>query len=334
MYTGKKVLVTGADGFIGSHLVEELVKNNANVTALSLYNSFDSYGWLDDIDSHTRNSINIVSGDIRDNSFVSNLVKGKDIVFHLAALISIPFSYKSVDSFVQTNISGSINVFESSKIHNVERVIHTSTSEVYGTAITTPISEDHPYQGQSPYSASNIGADMMADSYARCFSLPVVILRPFNTYGPRQSERAVISSAIRQILDPRCDEIHLGSTKPKRDFNYVSDTVSAFILAGVNSGFDYGVPHNIGTGTSISISEMIECLLKLTGSKKAIKTDEDRFRPEKSEVFELIASTDRFRQIVNWEPKIKLEDGLKLTIDWWKNQIKDKKVRAYSSYSF
>ena len=175
---------------------------------------------------------------------------------------------------------------------------------------------------------------MMADSYARCFSLPVVILRPFNTYGPRQSERAVISSAIRQILDPRCDEIHLGSTKPKRDFNYVSDTVSAFILAGVNSGFDYGVPHNIGTGTSISISEMIECLLKLTGSKKAIKTDEDRFRPEKSEVFELIASTDRFRQIVNWEPKIKLEDGLKLTIDWWKNQIKDKKVRAYSSYSF
>ncbi|MEN8198354.1 MAG: SDR family NAD(P)-dependent oxidoreductase, partial [Pseudomonadota bacterium] len=227
-YRGKNVLVTGADGFIGSHLVEALAQNGAKVTALALYNAFGSHGWLDELSDKVAARLTRTRGDLRDTAFMDRLVEGQDFVFHLGALIAIPHSYDAPQSYVDTNIAGTLNVLEAARRHGVSRLVHTSTSEVYGTALVKPITEDHPLQGQSPYSASKIGADMMAEAYARSFDLPVVILRPFNTYGPRQSERAVIPTVIRQALDPECDSIKVGDVAPTRDFNYVGDTVDAF----------------------------------------------------------------------------------------------------------
>ncbi len=226
-YLGTKILVTGADGFIGSHLTEALVSAGADVTALAQYNSFDSHGWLDDLPEPIRRKINLVRGDIRDAAFVSRLVHGHEIVFHLAALIAIPYSYLAAQSYVETNVSGTLNVLEAARQHGTERIVHTSTSEVYGTAIKMPIDESHPLQGQSPYSASKIAADMMAEAFARSFGVPVVILRPFNTFGPRQSERAIIATIIRQALDPSCPAIMVGDATTVRDLTFVTDTAAA-----------------------------------------------------------------------------------------------------------
>ena len=240
-YKGAKVLVTGADGFIGSHLTEALARQGAKVTALALYNSFDSHGWLDDLPESVRSQLHMVRGDVRDGAFVSRLVQGQEYVFHLAALIAIPYSYAAPQSYIETNVIGTLNVLEAARQWGTERIVHTSTSEVYGTALTMPINESHPLQGQSPYSASKIGADMMAEAFARSFGLPVVTIRPFNTFGPRQSERAIIPTIIRQALDPTCDAIMVGDTSPIRDLTFVEDTAAAF-MAGIAAPSWYWKP--------------------------------------------------------------------------------------------
>ena len=316
-WNGKKVLVTGADGFIGSHLTEELIRQGANVMALSLYNSFDSHGWLDDLDADMRNAVTLVRGDIRDPHQMAALCKGRDTVFHLAALIAIPYSYDAPSSYVQTNIQGTVNVLQAARDADVTRVIHTSTSEVYGTALTTPITEDHPLQGQSPYSASKIAADMMADSFFRSFDLPVVTLRPFNTYGPRQSERAVISTVIRQIVDDGCADIRIGDATPKRDFNFVGDTVSAFLAAAGLDDKYMGQTFNAGSGHMVTIGEMIETVCAITGCTKPVVQEQHRKRPGKSEVMVLQADASKLKMASGWVPSVSLEDGLKKTAAWW-----------------
>src|ERR1051325_10038529 len=257
-YKGKNILVTGADGFIGSHFAEALVRRGASVTSRALYTGLDRHGWLDEIDPQLRAGMRIIRGDVCDGAMMNRLVKGQDIVFHLAALIAIPHSYEAPFSFIDVNVTGTANILEAARTHEIERVVHTSTSEVYGTAQTVPISESHPLVAQSPYAASKIAADKLAESYALSFNLPVVILRPFNTYGPRQSERAVISTVIRQSLDSRCDTIRVGDVTPVRDFNYVSDSVAAFLAIGTAPDAKPGRPYNAGSGTGVSISEMID----------------------------------------------------------------------------
>jgi NAD dependent epimerase/dehydratase len=331
-YKGRKVLVTGADGFIGSHLVERLVAGGATVTALSLYNSFDSHGWLDDLPADVVGRITLARGDVRDTPFVRRLVERQEIVFHLAALISIPYSYTAPQSFVDVNVTGTLNVLEAARTHGVARVIHTSTSEVYGTAQYTPIDEKHPLQGQSPYSASKIGADKMAEAYARSFDLPVVTLRPFNTYGPRQSERAVIPTIIRQCLDPSCAAIKVGDLAPTRDFNYVGDTVEAFAAAGLAEKLEYGTAYNTGTGTAVTIGEVADMLRRLTGTTKQIEKESARIRPEHSEVRTLLADNRRLVEATGWRPRVSLEDGLSRTIAWWKERIKAGRTRPSSDY--
>src|SRR5258708_2657523 len=243
-YLGTKILVTGADGFIGSHLTEALVSAGADVTALAQYNSFDSHGWLDDLPEPIRRKLNLVRGDIRDAAFVGRLVHGHEIVFHLAALIAIPYSYLAAQSYVETNTLGTLNVLEAARQHGTERVVHTSTSEVYGTAVKMPIDESHPLQGQSPYSASKIAADMMAEAFARSFGVPIIILRPFNTFGPRQSERAVIGTIIRQALDSSCSRILVGDATTVRDLTFVTHTAAAFMPAALSENLKYGHPFN------------------------------------------------------------------------------------------
>jgi len=331
-YTGKKVLVTGADGFIGSHLVERFVAGGASVTALSLYNSFDSHGWLDELPAAMLERVMLVRGDVRDAPFVQRLVEGQDIVFHLAALISIPYSYTAPQSFVDVNITGTLNLFEAARTHRVKRVVHASTSEVYGTAQYTPIDERHPLQGQSPYSASKIGADKMAEAYARSFDLPVVILRPFNTYGPRQSERAVIPTIIRQGLDPSCTGIRVGDLSPTRDFNYVSDTVEAFAAVGVAKKLEYGTAYNAGTGTAVSIEDVVEIVRRLTGASKPLEKETARIRPEHSEVKALLADSRRLAEATGWQPRVGLEEGVSRTIAWWRERLQNGKVRPLSEY--
>ncbi|MGQ0671780.1 MAG: SDR family NAD(P)-dependent oxidoreductase [Hyphomicrobium sp.] len=331
-YTGRKVAVTGADGFIGSHVVEALVRTGAEVTALALYNSFDNFGWLDSIDPKLSADFNKVRGDVRDSGFMMRLLKGQDICFHLAALIAIPYSYDAPQSYVDVNVGGTLNVLEAAREHGLSRLVHTSTSEVYGTAITSPISEEHPLQGQSPYSASKIGADMMVEAFARSFSLPVVTLRPFNTYGPRQSERAVISSTIRQALDPSCHEIRLGDLTPTRDFTFVADTAAAFLAIGRADGLAYGQAYNGGTGRAVTIGEAVSEITKLTGNAKPIAIDEARIRPEKSEVRALLADHGKLTRATGWLPGTSLQDGLSSTIDWWREQLEARRVRTNSSY--
>lgn len=327
-----RILITGADGFIGSHLVERLARDGASVTALAQYNAFGTTGWLEELDGAVSDRVEVTRGDIRDPAFVTRIVDGHDTVFHLAALIAIPHSYAAPQSYVDTNITGTLNVLEAARNHKVARVVHTSTSEVYGTAITVPISEDHPLQGQSPYSASKIGADMMAEAYARSFDLPVVILRPFNTYGPRQSERAVIPTVIRQALDPDCEAIAVGDTSPTRDFNYVADTVSAFAAVGVGEAIPYGVPLNAGSGVAVSIKETIDRIIDITGCNKPVVTDADRVRPENSEVRALLADPTRLAEATDWTSTVDLDTGLERTIDWWRERLQSNGFRRSKGY--
>lgn len=314
----KKVLVTGADGFIGSHLVEALLGEGCRVKAFVYYNSFNSWGWLDTLSKDKMKDIEIFAGDIRDPNGVREAVKGVDMVFHLAALIGIPFSYHSPDSYIDTNIKGTLNILQACRDYAIERVIVTSTSEVYGTAQYVPINEKHPLQGQSPYSASKIGADRIAESFYRSFGSPVVIARPFNTYGPRQSARAVIPTIITQLLNNK-KEIHLGALHPTRDLNYVSDICRGFIsLAGCNEAV--GKEINIGSGTEISVGDLAEKLIKLTGSDARIVSEEQRKRPEKSEVERLVCDSSLLQSLTGWKPEVSLKEGLERTIAWLRDK--------------
>lgn len=326
-YKGVKALVTGADGFIGSHLTEALVARGARVTALSLYNSFDSHGWLDDLPCSVRSQLQLVRGDVRDAAFVRRLAKGQDVIFHLAALIAIPHSYIAAQSYVDTNIVGTLNVLEAAREVGVGRVIQTSTSEVYGTALRVPIDEGHPLQGQSPYSASKIGADMMSEAFARSFDLPVVILRPFNTYGPRQSERAVIPTIIRQALDPSCPTILIGDTTCSRDLTFVEDTVAAFLAVGEAPTIEFGRPYNAGSEAGISVGDLIGLIQDLTGSHKPVETEDKRLRPPNSEVRALLSHSGRLAAETGWKPGVGLPEGLKRTISWWRERLQEGRTR-------
>ncbi len=331
-YRGLKVLVTGADGFIGSHLTETLAGLGAEVTALCQYNSFDSHGWLDDLPDAVQARLKRVRGDIRDAAFIRRLVQGQEIVFHLAALIAIPYSYVAAQAYVETNVLGTLNVLEASRESRPTRVIHTSTSEVYGTAITLPISESHPLQGQSPYSASKIGADMIAESFARSFDVPVAILRPFNTFGPRQSERAIIPTVVRQMLDPACPALKVGDTSTVRDFTFVQDTVAAFLAIGLSPTIEFGRAYNAGTGKAVSVGEMIDLVAEITGSDKPIQQEMERLRPAKSEVMALLADAGRLTQDAGWHPTVELREGLKQTVAWWRGRLDTGRVRRESAF--
>lgn len=319
---GRRVFITGGDGFIGSHLVEACLRAGAQVKALACYSSFDDNGWLDHIRPEARADVEIVRGDVRDAGRMRDMAAGAEIVFHLAALIAIPYSYAAPASYVETNVMGTLNVLQAARAAGAVRVVHTSTSEVYGTAQTRPITEDHPLVGQSPYSASKIGADKMAEAAFRSFGLPVVTLRPFNTFGPRQSQRAVIPTTIRQALDPQVAEIHLGDLTPERDFTFVSDTVNAFLMAA-GPGAEPGRTYNAGTGTAVTIGEVVDQIVTLAGCNKKVTTDTARLRPEKSEVRALIADNSRFREATGWTPEVSLADGLAATIDWWRDRPLD-----------
>jgi NAD dependent epimerase/dehydratase len=329
---GRHVVVTGADGFIGSHVVEALVAASATVTALAAYNSFDAAGWLDDLDPAVRARIRIVRGDIRDGGFVMRLLEGQHICLHLAALIAIPFSYDAPRAYVDTNVVGTLNMLEAARHHKLARIVNTSTSEVYGTALTTPMDEGHPLQGQSPYSATKIAADMLTESFARSFDLPAVTLRPFNTFGPRQSERAVISSTIRQALDPACSQIRLGDLSTKRDFTFVKDTARAFLTVAAAEALDHGTAYNGGTGRAVTIGEMVDNVIAITGCNKPIITDHERLRPGKSEVLTLLADHGRLTNATGWRPETSLEAGLTETVAWWRKRIAGGQVRRDAGY--
>ncbi len=331
-YMGTKILVTGADGFIGSHLTEGLVSAGADVTALAQYNSFDSHGWLDDLPDQVRKNVNLVRGDVRDAAFISRLVPGHEIIFHLAALIAIPHSYAAAQSYVDTNVLGTLNVLEAARQSGTERIVHTSTSEVYGTAIKMPIDESHPLQGQSPYSASKIAADMMAEAFARSFGLPVVTLRPFNTYGPRQSERAIIPTIIRQALDPSCPAIMVGDATTVRDLTFVTDTAAAFMAAGQADGIEYGQAFNAGSQRAIMIGDLIDVIIDLTSSRKPVLQDEKRLRPTNSEVRALLADSTRFVRATGWSPQVKLREGLERTVNWWHKRFSAMQVRRQQDF--
>lgn len=309
----KKILITGADGFIGSHLTEILVSKASEVKALVQYNSFNSWGWLDH--SSISNDIEIVAGDIRDPNFCKKLCKKCDIIFHLAALISIPYSYITPQSFVDTNINGTSNICQAAVNCKCERLIHTSTSEVYGSALYVPIDEKHPLQAQSPYSASKIGADAIATSFHKCFDLPLIIARPFNTYGPRQSARAVIPTIITQVLK-KCEKINLGDLTPTRDFNYVGDTCKGFIaLAECEKAV--GEIVNIGSNIEISVGQVAERIKLLMGSSIEIAEDKSRLRPKKSEVNRLCCDNSKLKHLTGYSPQINIEEGLHSTIEWF-----------------
>lgn len=309
MLSGTKVLVTGADGFIGSHMVERLVRLGADVRAFCCYNSFNSWGWLDRCAPDVCDRFEVVMGDIRDPNGVRSAVDGCDTVFHLAALIAIPFSYRSPDSYVSTNISGTLNVLQAARDLGVRRVLHTSTSEVYGSAQYVPIDEKHPVVGQSPYSATKIAADQLAISFHRSFELPVVIVRPFNTYGPRQSARAVIPTIITQLLAGKTT-IHLGALSPTRDFSHVTDTVDGFLaLAGCDAAI--GDVVNLGSGFEVSIGETAKMIAEVIGVEPLIETDEDRIRPDGSEVQRLFSCTDKMRGLTDWRPEYGGRDGFR-----------------------
>lgn len=324
----KKVLVTGADGFIGSHLVEELVREGYEVRALALYNSFNTWGWLDAIPEGTLRQVEVVTGDVRDPNGVRKAMEGMDAVMHLAALIAIPFSYDAPDAYVDTNIKGTLNVLQAARSLGTERVLVTSTSEVYGTAQYVPIDEKHPYQGQSPYSATKIGADRLAESFYRSFGLPVTIVRPFNTFGPRQSARAVIPTIITQLLAGR-KEIRLGSLAPTRDFNYVKDTARGFIEI-LRSDKAIGEEINIATQREISIGELAEELIRQINPKARIVCDEQRLRPKDSEVERLLGANAKIRELTEWEPRYTFEEGLAETIGWLKENLGHYKVDIYN----
>jgi NAD dependent epimerase/dehydratase len=310
---GARTLVTGAGGFIGSHLVEALVRRGARVTAMVHYDARPDHSNLELVPQDVRAAVEVVSGNVEDPYFVSSAVRGQDVVFHLAALIAIPFSYVAPASFVAANVNGTLAVLEACRSHGVKRMVHTSTSETYGTAQYTPIDEKHPLQGQSPYSASKIGADKLAQSYHLSFGLPVATIRPFNTYGPRQSARAVIPTIISQALGS--PTIRLGSLTPLRDLNYVLDTVEGF-LSVAESDAAVGQVVNVGTGAAVSIGELAQRILRLMGVEKEIFTDEQRVRPEKSEVLTLLCDRSKAEKLTGWKPRFTLDQGLSATIDF------------------
>ena len=324
---GKKVLVTGSDGFIGSHLVEALMAHGCQVRAFTYYNSFNSWGWLDTLPKEQQERLDIFAGDIRDPNGVREAIKGCDIVFHLAALIAIPFSYHSPDSYVDTNIKGTLNVLQAARQHQVERVLVTSTSEVYGTAKYVPIDEQHPYQGQSPYSATKIGADRLAESFYRSFDTPVVIVRPFNTYGPRQSARAVIPTIITQLLMGE-RVLKLGNTTPTRDFNYVKDTAQAFISLAEAEGIS-GEEFNVATGLEYSVSDVAKILVQQLNPTVEIQTEEVRLRPENSEVYRLLGDNTKITQRTSWKPQYDLSKGLAETVAWFKQSENLARYKAW-----
>lgn len=313
----KKVLVTGSDGFIGSHLVEALWKLGADVRAFVYYNSFNNWGWLEAAPPECLKNLDVFPGDIRDPNGVYEAMKGCDVVFHLAALIAIPFSYHSPDSYVDTNIKGTLNILQAARKHGTQHVLVTSTSEVYGTAQYAPIDEKHPFQGQSPYSATKIGADRIAESFFRSFDTPVTIVRPFNTYGPRQSARAAIPTIITQLLNGQT-EIRLGSLSPTRDFNYVQDTVDGFIAIGQTDAA-IGKEINIASGEEHSIGELAEILINELNPKARIVTDEQRVRPDASEVFRLIGDNSLIKSLTKWKPCYTFKEGLAETVRWFKD---------------
>ena len=316
-----RILVTGADGFIGSHLTESLVKAGHAVTALVQYNSFDSWGWLDKLPIETKKSINVISGDVRDINCVLDASQSSEVIMHLAALIAIPYSYKSPAQYVETNITGTLNVLQAA-LKNDCKVVQTSTSEVYGSAQTVPITENHPLVGQSPYSATKIAADQLAYSFYASFGLPVTILRPFNTYGPRQSNRAVIPTIISQIAAGN-NTIKLGNLNATRDFNFVTDTVEGF-KAFLTSEASYGETINLGSGFEIEIGELAELIAEECGIELEIEIDTDRMRPDNSEVDRLLACNKKAKKLLNWEPQYAglpgIKSGIKQTITWFTNQ--------------
>lgn len=323
-----KILVTGADGFIGSHLVEALIRKGYEVKAFVCYNSFGTWGWIDSLPDSMKKQIEIFQGDVRDPNGVKEAMRGCDAVFHLAALIAIPFSYHSPDTYVDTNIKGTLNILQVARELNISRVLVTSTSEVYGTAQYVPIDEKHPFQGQSPYSATKIGADRLAESFYRSFNLPVTIVRPFNTYGPRQSARAVIPTIITQLLAGQT-EIKLGSLTPTRDFNYVKDTANGFI-AMYESERTIGEEINIATQQEISIGQLAEELIRQINPNAKIVCDEQRLRPEKSEVNRLLGSNQKIRELTNWTPQYTFEEGIGETIAFLRENLERYKPGIYN----
>jgi len=323
-----KILVTGADGFIGSHLTEELVKRGHDVRAFVYYNSFNSWGWIDSFDTQVKSQLEVFAGDIRDPNGVREAMKGVDTVFHLAALIAIPFSYHSPDSYVDTNIKGTLNVLQAARELKTRRVLVTSTSEVYGTAKYVPIDEAHPYQGQSPYSATKIGADRLAESFYRSFSLPVTIVRPFNTYGPRQSARAIIPTIITQLLSG-AQAVKLGSLTPTRDLNYVLDTVAGFIEIA-KSDKTIGEEINIASQDEISMGDLAQKLINIINPKAVVMQDEQRLRPEKSEVNRLLGANGKIRRLTAWSPKYSLDDGLRETVRFFEKNLGQYKADIYN----
>ncbi len=322
----KKVLITGADGFIGSHLTETLLEEGYDVKAFTYYNSFNSWGWLDTLSKDKLKEIEVFTGDIRDPNGVREAMKGVDEVFHLAALIAIPFSYHSPDSYVDTNIKGTLNVLQAARDLETERILVTSTSEVYGTAQYVPIDELHPYQGQSPYSATKIGADRLAESFYRSFNMPISIVRPFNTYGPRQSARAVIPTIITQLLSGET-EIKLGSLTPTRDFNFVKDTARGFIEIA-KSDRTIGEEINIATQDEISIRRLAEEMIRQINPNAKIVCDDQRLRPDKSEVNRLLGSNEKIKKLTNWLPSYTFEEGIRETIEWFRKPENLAKYKA------
>jgi len=323
-----KAFVTGADGFIGSHLTEELVKRGYAVKAFAFYNSNNSWGWLDTLSPSIMNEVEVVTGDIRDSYGVKEAMKGTDEVYHLAALIAIPFSYHSPDTYIDTNIKGTLNILQAARELRTSRILITSTSEVYGTAKYVPIDENHPFQGQSPYSATKIGADRLAESFYRSFNLPITIVRPFNTYGPRQSARAVIPTIIAQLL-AGMNEINLGSLIPTRDFNYVKDTVNGF-LEIARASRTIGEEINIATQQEISIGQLANELIQQINPNAVILCDEQRLRPENSEVNRLLGSNEKIKRLTNWRPQFTFEQGLAETIDFIRQNLEKYKPNIYN----
>ena len=325
-----KILVTGADGFIGSHLTESLVRHGHDVRAFVFYNSFNSWGWLDSCFDDVKGNFEVFSGDIRDPNGVRTAMKGCDTIFHLAALVAIPYSYHSPDMYIDTNIKGTLNVLQAARDMSVSKIIHTSTSEVYGTAQFVPITEDHPLQGQSPYSASKIGADQIAMSFYSSFDIPVSIIRPFNTYGPRQSARAIIPTIITQIASGK-SMISLGALHPTRDFNFVDDTVSGF-LSTLNTDKCIGEVVNIGSNYEISIGDTAQSIAEIMRAEIELITDEQRLRPVRSEVERLWAENDKAKRLLDWQPQYSgiegFKKGLSKTIDWFK---KDENLKVYKT---
>jgi NAD dependent epimerase/dehydratase len=313
----RKCLVTGADGFIGSHLVEDLIDSGWNVSAFVYYNSFNSWGWLDNLPHDKKKSCSVIAGDIRDTAAVRDAVRGVDVVFHLAALIGIPYSYTAPDSYVATNVTGTLNVLQAAREFGTERVLVTSTSEVYGTALTVPIAEDHPRQAQSPYAASKIAADALAESFIRSFDLPATIVRPFNTYGPRQSARAVIPTIITQLLDGNM-QVSLGDLKPRRDLVYVEDTAAGFRKIAESDAL-IGRDCNIATGCDVTIGDLAHTIIELIEPSAEIVLDKQRVRPPKSEVMRLCGCNRRLEQTTGWKPENSLKQGLHKTIQWFRH---------------